>query len=93
MKNPEPQTTDITKCKRTTLKTYLTRDLSRKEWARIQKKNLEAFRGLPYGDWPVDRILDERHNAKHNHRLEYLVRWEEHPFKRATWAPEWVGTK
>jgi hypothetical protein len=91
MKSPAPKKTGIAEYKHTTRKKYLTQDVSKKEWARIQKQNLPAFKDLEFGEWPVNKILDERRNLRENNQLEYLVLWEEHPISKATWAPEWVG--
>src|ERR1700749_2025856 len=93
MKSPAPQKTGIADYKHTTRKKYLTHDVSKKEWARIQKKNLAAFKGLKFGEWPVNKILEERRNTEEHNQLEYLVQWEAHPISKASWAPEWVGSE
>src|ERR1700722_17650091 len=93
MKNSARRKTGTPEYKHSTRKKYLAQDVSEKEWAQIQKKNLPAFRGLDYGEWPVDKILNERRLGTENKRLEYLVQWQEHPIKKASWKPEWVCSR
>ena len=90
MKNPSPKKTGIAEYKHTTRKKHHSHDISRKEWEQIQRQNLPAFRGLERDEWPIDKILDERINARDHDSLEYRVQWAEHPITKATWAPQWV---
>ena len=90
MKTPPREKTSLAEYKSTKRKKYRKTDVSRKEWDRIQDKKLPKFRDLDYGDWPVDRIVGERVNPARGSRLEYLVRWEQHPLTQAIWKPEWV---
>jgi hypothetical protein len=62
------------------------REVTRKEWARIQQLQLPKFRKLKYQEWPLDKILDERRNEG---RLEYLVKWEAHPITGELWQDSW----